>query len=141
MNSFPISFPVLPFPNIAVAFCPNPISIAMLQAIHPLTFITFTIKPGISTNPFWSSIDVATMIYAAIWKFFISLSIFEITLPFSLKYMVIIVYHQSFTMSFCIDNLSIIGCVFISFEFKILRVVKLSQIDYICSGYIVLELV
>jgi len=117
MNSISISFPILPF-----------------------SYIVLTIYPSISPDAFWSSINIITMIYAAIRKFFIAFSIFEITLPLSLIYVVVAVNYKTLAMSFSIDNLSIISGIFIFFEFKILRTIKLNPIDDIRSCYIVLKL-
>jgi hypothetical protein len=90
----------------------------MLQTVDPLSLIELAVRPEIGTHTFWLSINILSIVFGTISKLLIAFAVFIIGLPVTLVKSTVMVDHNSFTMSFVIEHLAIIGALFITLQLE-----------------------
>jgi hypothetical protein len=154
-----VRFAEFPLTDVGISFGTFPHPGAVFHAIQPLSFIKFTVGPCIPSNTLWLAIDIVALKDGAISKLLDSFTMFEIVLPLpfidpeppftildqnQIQQLVILLHqspaliinHNSLSMSFAVNKITVIHRLFIFFKLQTWRRVEFFYVDVLLVGLV-----
>lgn len=102
---------MLPLAHVGVSMQALPNSVAMLEAIVPLSIIYFSIGPGIDTLPVSLAHAELPIVRVCVWISFEASTTPQVLLPVTLVLSPVFVAHHTLSITFALNELTHEDCI------------------------------